>query len=85
VHLLGFRAYINEICGSNIKTPVKDLVRQRCAEGFNFGVKGLNSLYLSFHLSAVNNLAATGGTSMNFEICGFSPPQKSSRQKSNFY
>jgi hypothetical protein len=42
VYLLVFHAYINKMQVQEAKSPVTNLVSQRCAEGFNSGVKGLN-------------------------------------------
>jgi hypothetical protein len=40
MYLLVFYAYINEMHSSRSKIPVKNPVKQRCADGFNSGVKG---------------------------------------------
>jgi hypothetical protein len=46
MYLFVFHAYINEMQVQEAKSPVKNLVRQRCAEGFNSGVKVLMLLHL---------------------------------------
>jgi hypothetical protein len=46
---LVFHAYINEMHGSRSKIPKKEnIVRQRCAEEFNSGVKGLMAFSCDF-------------------------------------
>jgi hypothetical protein len=46
LHLLGFHAYINEMQVQEAKSPVKNLVRQRCAQGFNCSVKVLTTNWI---------------------------------------
>jgi hypothetical protein len=71
VYLLVFQAYINEMRGSRSKIPSKkNLVMQRCVEGFNSIVKGLRMCIATPLLPLQAFTAHTGTTSSFYYAAG---------------
>jgi hypothetical protein len=58
LNLLVFYVYINKIHDSRNKIPSKNLVRQRCAEGFHSGVEWLRT-YINFEVKRWNGTVAS--------------------------
>jgi hypothetical protein len=66
LHLLIFHADINEMHGSRSKIPSKNLVRQRCADGFTSGVKELKAVTLRISVTLYCTPGISTRPSMTF-------------------